>query len=459
LLILIGVPLAKLLTLIIVSASMAGSSTLKPRFSHEKLLGEIGVIVPIIPDLSHTFIYRQVLEMLRQGACFNVFALEKGDYSILHPESKALLERTIFIRKVTKSRYLLLYFYFLLTHPLRVAKLIRFYKSLGNRMFLFLESEALNNTLHPANGIPLAWEFLRRNIAYIHVYGSYFPSTHGLVASMLLNIPFSMTAYVDFDHDYEFKTFPEKVELARFTVATTQFCANHIHSLTSNTSFKKVRLIYFGVDENLDAQKLEAESESAPIFVAIGRLVKKKGFDYFIKAVALLKSRGLNISAAIVGDGPEREKLISLSNALKTENIVHFAGPLPNDQVTKRYLKPQNIVVAPSIYVKGDAEQRDGIPTVLLEAMILHVPVIATRVSGIPELISNEKNGILVEPQNEIALANAMERLIRSIGLKQQLAEEGRKTVLKDFSLQNSSSILWSLIERESNLRNYQNLE
>jgi glycosyltransferase involved in cell wall biosynthesis len=453
---LVGVLLAKLLTLLIVSTGRVGLSSLESTSSTRKLRGEIGVLVPVIPDISHTFIYRQILEMLRQGARFDVFALEKGDYSILHLESKALLERTIFIGKLSEGRYLLLYFYFLLTRPMRLARLIRFYKSQGNGTFLFLDFAGLKNTLHPSAGIPLAWELMRRNIEYLHVYGSYFPSTRGLVVSFLLNIPFSITAYVDFDHDYEFKTFSEKVELARFTVATTQFCANRIHSLTSDALFKKVYVIYFGVDENLGTRELGTGPESFPIFVAVGRLVKKKGFDYLIRAVAIMKSRGFNISAVIIGDGPDKGRLISLSNALKTENEVHFVGSLPNDQVAERYLKPQNILIAPSIYARGDAEERDGIPTVLLEAMILGVPVITTEVSGIPELISHEKNGILVEPQNEVALANAMEHLIKNINLKQRLGEEGRKTILRNFTVQKSSSLLWALIERESVLKNHQ---
>ncbi len=89
--------------------------------------------------------------------------------------------------------------------------------------------------------------------------------------------------------------------------------------------------------------------------------------------------------------------------------------------------------------------------------MILGVPVVTTEVSGIPELISHEKNGILVEPQNEVALANAMERLINDVSLRHRLGEEGRKTVLRDFSVQKTSSHLCALIERESCLEYCQN--
>ena len=77
-----------------------------------------------------------------------------------------------------------------------------------------------------------------------------------------------MSTYVDFDHDYEFKTFSEKVEFARFTVASTQFCANRIRSLTSDALFKKVVRIYFGVDETLGTRQLETEPSELRQFLS-----------------------------------------------------------------------------------------------------------------------------------------------------------------------------------------------
>jgi colanic acid/amylovoran biosynthesis glycosyltransferase len=443
---------AKLLTYLITLMFRASYSSIRLSVQLRKPKGErVAVLLPILPDLSHIFIYREVLAMQYQLASFDVIALEEGDYGILHPEAKALLRGATFIPKISRTRYLGLYLYFLITHPVRLARLISLYTSTqSGGKFLLLDMNHLHNPLHPLHGIALAWELKKRDVAYIHVYGSTYPTTRGIVASFLLDIPFSMSTFVDFDPNCDFKMFREKVELARFIIATTRYCADRIRSYFSEEVSKKIHVIYLGIDQSYGSTyRSDAEHvpDRSPCFVAVGRFVEKKGFEYLVKAVAKLKERRLAPRCVIVGDGPGKDRLRTLIKSLGVEDCVGLVGPLPNDQLARSFLKPNNILVAPSVYARdGD---RDGIPTILLEAMLSGLAVISTMVSGIPELIKNGENGILVPERDESALADAMEMLLKGSCFRERLRAKGREVVLENFRIDKSAQNLWSLIGKE----------
>ena len=448
----VGVGVAKILTLVLVSASKTlgardslDSHDIRTNVRERK----IAVLLPILPDLSHTFLYREVLAMRNQGAEFDLFALERGDDSIMHPEARALLENAFFVPKISQTRYLLIYLFFLIRHPVRLTKLLSLYKSNNLGDMCLLDVGELHNPLHPIQGLSLAWELRRREISYVHTYGSTYPATRVIVASLLLAVPFSVSTYVDFDFDYSFKMFRCKMDLARFVVATTRFCANRILSYTSEEVSKKVHVIHLGIDRDHCRNfkdKFEIDTEESPCIVAVGRFVEKKGFDYLVKACALLKARGLTTRCVMIGDGPDREKLRSLIEALGIQNEVELSGPVPNDQLIE-FLKPHDIMVAPSVYASNG--ERDGIPTVLLEAMLCRIPVISTTISGIPELITDGLDGLLVPDRDETALADAIEKLLRDADLRKRFGKNGRQRVLQDFDIKKSASRLWSLIKSQ----------
>ncbi|HLC21309.1 MAG TPA: glycosyltransferase, partial [Candidatus Methylomirabilis sp.] len=202
-----------------------------------------------------------------------------------------------------------------------------------------------------------------------------------------------------------------------------------------------------GIDPAYGTSRNLRGYSSTPLILGIGRLVEKKGFRYLLGAAELLKKRGVSFRCILIGEGPERARLGALSEHLNLDGIVEFAGALSNDRV-REYLAPPNLLVAPSVYA-SDGE-RDGIPTVLVEAMACGVPVVSTRVSGIPELISNKENGLLVPDRDEVALADAIGRLLTDAALRDRLTEEGRKTVYSRFDIHQSSRKLWSLIEAAS---------
>jgi glycosyltransferase involved in cell wall biosynthesis len=325
-----------------------------------------------------------------------------------------------------------------------MAALIRLYlPACGDDPLLFLRLEQYQNVCHPMRALALATLLKRLRITHVHAHGSTYPATRAMIASALLDVSFSFSTFVDFDYDSDFKLLDEKVERAEFVVATTRFCVDRLVALTAETYRSKIHTVYLSIDPDYGREGLAPAP--VPTILSVCRFVKKKGLDYLLRACAVLRERGLSIHCLLVGDGPEKDRLVALAEALDLAGLVEFTGPVSNATV-RELMTRADLLVAPSVYA-GDGE-RDGIPTVLLEAMTYAIPVISTPVSGIPELVVHEQNGLLVPERDEVALADAMERLLRDPTLRASLGRRGRERVLADFNIRDSSRRLWSLIDR-----------
>jgi colanic acid/amylovoran biosynthesis glycosyltransferase len=145
-----------------------------------------------------------------------------------------------------------------------------------------------------------------------------------------------------------------------------------------------------------------------------------------------------------VGKGALVDDLQSLISALDLEQHVELAGPLPREELLELF--PRASVVAAPCVVGSDGN-RDGLPTVLTEAMALKVPVVATPVTGIPELVEDGRTGLIVPEHDPAALAGAIRRLIEEPETARRLAEAGRARVERDFDLRENVRKLRTLFE------------
>src|SRR4029077_18135889 len=161
-----------------------------------------------------------------------------------------------------------------------------------------------------------------------------------------------------------------------------------------------------------------------------------------IKAAAIIKQRGLAFKMEFVGSGPLRSALENRAAELSLGECVEFSGEQPQEMVSSVYGRAA-IFALPCVVTKdGD---RDGIPTVVLEAMASGVPVVSTPVSGIPELIDSFRDGVLVPPNNPLMLADALDRLLSDPELRENLARAARAKIESEFLVEHSSSQLLSL--------------
>jgi len=166
--------------------------------------------------------------------------------------------------------------------------------------------------------------------------------------------------------------------------------------------------------------------------VSVGRLVQKKGFEYLVEACNILKAQGRHFRCVIIGEGEERIALEKRIAQYSLEREVALLGPRTQAEVMQ-IVQAATAFVLPCVI--GDDGNRDGLPTVLLEAMALGVPAISTAVTGIPEIIETGCTGLLVEEKNPHALAQALQRLLDSAPLRKQLREAALQKVRKDFDL------------------------
>lgn len=197
---------------------------------------------------------------------------------------------------------------------------------------------------------------------------------------------------------------------------------------------KKVATVYNGVDlaswpiSKIDRsqRRLELRMQSGELlFGAIGRLDQQKGHSYLIEAMPQLVGR-VQAKCVIIGDGPKRAALEQLVHKRALEKWVVLLGE--RDDVTA-WLSTLDVFVLPSLW--------EGLPNALLEAMALGLPVVASAVDGVPEVVEHEKTGLLVRPQDPAGLAEALRRLSTDAALRQRLGEAAKKLIAEKFTLIN----------------------
>lgn len=171
-------------------------------------------------------------------------------------------------------------------------------------------------------------------------------------------------------------------------------------------------------------EQLDVEASDI-IVLGIGRFVHWKGFDHLIEAVRRSRAAGWPIRLVLVGDGDLREDLRAQVRAIGLDRHVSFVGMAARDDVP-RYLAAADVVAVPSVHYQGFV---DGLPNVALEAMAAAKPVIASRVGGLPQVVRDGENGLLVEERDPVGLARAIERLAGDEGLRRTMGKRGRALV------------------------------
>ena len=296
---------------------------------------------------------------------------------------------------------------------------------------------ALNNFLGAAHFAKIAHD---QDVERIHSHFAFVPGIVGQVTSRLAGKRFSFTAHA-WDIYAEPTMLRECIQAADRVVTCTQ------HNLTTLKSVApgchdRMHVRYHGIPSSL-FRPSQAEKARPPLILCVGRLVEKKGHRYIISACEALKRRGVALRCAIVGDGPLRERLERRVRARGLARQIQFTGRLPEREVAELLAKAAALV-CPSV-VAGDGD-RDGIPNVVLEAMACGVPVVASRVSGIPEIVEHGVTGLLTEPRDAEELAARIEDVLRDPYRAAERCERGLSRIEEDFCLRKNVADLASLI-------------
>ncbi len=193
-------------------------------------------------------------------------------------------------------------------------------------------------------------------------------------------------------------------------------------------SENKIAVISSGVHlsdfQNIDENKISAlrNQYSKPIIISVGVLRINKGFSYLIEALRQIKEKINSATLLIIGEGLERNNLEKQASGISN---IYFLGRQEHDKVIE-YLKAADIFVLASISTLND---REGMPTSIMEAMAAGLPVVATNIAGIPQLIGENRNGFLVNPENPSELAGAIEKIIENFDLAKKMSAQNLEDI------------------------------
>ena len=368
------------------------------------------------PSFTQTFCYREVLEMRRQGATTPVYSIRRPKdiptdcppdlaHAVCYlPEPEALAEEMKTLRLL--GRY-----------PWKVIQALRRW---GKR---------------PDKGRVLAAAWLgkrlrQQGIRHVHAHFAGIAARTAYWLKAFYGITYSFTGHAnDMFCETDFPvTLDDLVREAAFVVTVSDFSRdwllrrNPVHAA-------KIHRIYNGIGS---AGFLEAHpAPGRPRLLSVGRCIEKKGFADLIDACAILRDRGVDFECSIVGGGPLEESLRSRIGERGLQNIISLPGPQPQEEVRRLLANATAFVLACATEPDGGM---DTLPTVIVEAMAAGLPVVSTRLAGVPEMVEHGVTGLLVEEKQPRLLADALETILSDPLKKEQFGMRGQAAVAERFA-------------------------
>jgi len=283
-----------------------------------------------------------------------------------------------------------------------------------------------------------------RGIARLHAHWASYSATMALAVHWLFDIPFSFSA-----HAYDLYLVPRllgvKVRDAEFAVTCARVNAEFLRRLAGSSGAGRVVVNYHGVSLERFQPVARTPQAGMPCIVTCGRLEPYKGHHVLLRAVAALAQPARCI---VVGEGPQHRRLEQLARELGIAERVEFTGPLPQGRLVEIYARADLFVLASVILERSG--KRDVIPNVLVEAMAMRLPVVATNISGIGELIADGVSGRLVPPNDARALAAVIDELLRDEPQRRRLAQAAGERVREEFDRELNIEALADLFRGEA---------
>lgn len=412
------------------------TAVLHDRAAHPAPPVRIAYVMSRFPKLSETFVLNEMIALESFGAHVDVYPLLRERQTVSHPEVHAWIARARYLPFLSLG-ILAANAHYALRQPRRYARMLR--DVLGGtwrspRMF------AGTLAILPKS-VRFAYEMEQSGVAHVHAHFAIHPALAAFVVHRLTDIPFSFTAHGS-DVYVDRRMLAQKVNAAAFTVAISEFNRRIIIEECGSASADRVHVVHCGVDPDFFAPAPRHERDVVEL-VCVAVLEEKKGHRYLIDACAQLRDRGVRFRCHLVGDGPLRRELEQrVADAGLTE-VVLLHGGRPRNEVAGLVAGADIAVLASHRTGRGKME---GIPVALMEAMACGVPVVATVMTGIPELVEHEVNGLLVRSGDAVPLADALETLARDARLRSRLGAAARAKVLEEFDLRANARRLLQLI-------------
>jgi glycosyltransferase involved in cell wall biosynthesis len=383
----------------------------------------IGYVLKRYPRLSETFIVTEILAHEAAGMELEIFSLRNPTEGRFHAELARVRAPVTYL---ARERIRAIELWDALATAARSFP--RFKELIGEP-----PDASVNEFLQ---AIELATAVNERGIDHLHAHFATSATTVARLAAALAGVPYSFTAHAKdiFHEDVADEDLRRKLRDAAFVVTVSRFNAAHLAERFGPDA-ARVRTIYNGLD--LRCFPFTAPADGPPVILGVGRLVEKKGFVDLVEACAILAERGAEFRCRIIGAGDLEEALSERIRARGLADRVEMLGPRPRDEVVAE-IRRASVLAAPCII--GSDGNRDGLPTVLLEAMALGTPCISTDVTGIPEAIEDGCTGLLTPQHDPHALADRIARVLDDRALARALATNARRLVERTFDIERNTA-------------------
>ena len=379
----------------------------------------VAYLISQYPTLSHTFVFREIAGLRRLGMEIGVASILLPDRSAekLTAAEKAEYDQCYYVRADLK-RWPVIHLQTLITNARGYLKGLSLALRCSGANLMLL----LRNLRYFGESVAIgAWA---QAGGYTHLH-THFASVPAMLMNAVFGIPFSMTLHgPDEFTDPVGLSVAEKMNYATLAIAISHYGASQIMRFSDTADWPKVRTVRLGIDATEFPLPEPPAAGQRFRIVSVGRLAKVKAHVMLLRAFALVYARVPNTELTIIGGGPELLALQQLARELATP--VEFTGGLPNELVRNRVAASHCFALA---------SFAEGVPVVLMEAMALGVPCVATRVMGVPELIEHGREGLLVAPGDPEAMAEAICRLIEEPALATQIRDAARAKVLSEYEL------------------------
>lgn len=390
-------------------------------------------VVSRFPNVPETFVVNEWWLMVSRFR-MEFASLVRESETTLHPQTEALLPQVHFAG--------------MLALPTLRANARALARNPGR--YLRTAGRVLSGSFRRPNGgvlkgVVAFWKGVRfaevvreREISHVHAHFISHSATTAWVISELTGVPFSITAHAN-DLYVRPALLDEKLREAAFIATISDYNREFIRTRCNDAG--RVELVHCGVDTELFAFR---ERESYRRLMCVARLESTKGQVDLLRAFAHARRDEPELTLDLIGDGADRTRLERLCEELELGASVRFHGALRTDQV-RAALEEADVFVLPS--VRHPSGRMDGIPVALMEAMASGLAVVATRLSGIPELVIDGETGLLVTPESPNELAAAISRLVHDPELASRLARAGRERVRDQFDLRTEGNRLAVLFD------------
>jgi glycosyltransferase involved in cell wall biosynthesis len=389
----------------------------------------LGMILKGYPRISETFISNEIRLLEQSGIPIHIFSMRQPREAFCHPSVRKIGARVDYLPETIISRRLPA----LLKHNLRLAgrqpsRYAQAMRVAVRRFRRTRKSATLKHLLQA--GYLVDFGLPNRHIAHLHAHFAHSPTSVALFSSWLSGLPFSFTAHAKDIYTSDAQQLKEKLGMAAFAVTCTEYNRSHLMGLGQNGR-TPIHRIYHGIDLSLFNDQSPRPTPAPPYrILSIARLTAKKGLPTVFQALARLQQEGLAFDYTLIGDGDERDKILGLIESLGLSARTRWLGTLPHDVVREHYRQSDLFALGCEVAANGD---RDGIPNVLVESLAMGVPVVATRISAIPEIITHGETGLLVEPGRPDQMASAMARGLTDHDLRRRLIAAGHQRVQTSF--------------------------